>query len=87
MDDIIEILLDLIGEVSNSLINNKNIPKWIRYTLMFIISLIVISIIVGLLILGIIIIKTSLLGGILILGVDLILSIMVIGSVLKKKKI
>ena len=78
MDNFIEILLDLIVNGSIEMLPNKKVPKWIRT----IISLIIISMIMGLIIVGIVVLKESLLGGILIIIVGVFL---LIGIIIKVK--
>lgn len=79
MDDLIEILLELIIDGSIELLPNKKVPKWIR----IIISLFLISIIIGIIVLGIILFKESILGGSIILLVGIIL---LIGAIIKIRK-
>ena len=73
MDNLIEILLDLIVSGNIEMLPNQKVPKWIR----IIISLILISII-----LGIVLLKESLLGGILIIIVG---AFLLIGIIIKVK--
>ena len=79
MDDLIEILLELVLEGSHELLKSKKVPIWIRY----IIALIFISIIIGVIVLGVILLKESIIGGIIIIGVGLFL---LIGIIIKIRK-
>lgn len=59
MEDIIEFILELILEGSIELSSNKKLTKWIRYPLIFIISIFFLAIILLIFILGIYIYKDS----------------------------
>ena len=52
MDLLIEIILELILEGSIEISSNKKVPKWIRYPLIFIITALFLTIIIGILFLG-----------------------------------
>lgn len=82
MDDLIEILIELVLEGSHELLKSKKVPKWIRY----IIALIFISIIIGLIVLGIILLKESIIGGIIIIGAGLFLLVGIIIKIIKYLK-
>lgn len=69
MDDLIEIVLELILDGSIELLPNKKVPKWIR----IIISLVLISIIIGIIVFGVLLLKESILGGIILLVVGIFL--------------
>lgn len=79
MDDLIEFLIELVLEGSHELLKSKKVPKWIRY----LIALIFIGITIGLIILGIILLKETLAGGIIIIGAGLFL---LVGITIKIKK-
>lgn len=79
MDDIIEILIELVLEGSHELLKSKKVPKWIRY----IIGLIFISIPIGAIVFGVMLLKKSVLGGIIIIGVGVFL---LIGIIIKIRK-
>ena len=53
MDLIIEIILELIFEGTVEISSNKKVPKWIRYPLIAILTLLISTIIIGIFILGI----------------------------------
>ena len=75
MDDLIELLLELFGViVDDELLNNKKIPKWIRYIIM----LVLIIIVIGVIVLGVVILKTTIIGGIIIISISIFLSICMI---------
>ena len=76
LDILIEILIELIFEGSSELLKNNKVPKWIR----IIIASIFISIIFALIVLGILILRKSIIGGIIIIGFGLFL---LIGSIIK----
>lgn len=87
MDDLIELLLELLEVlgivVDDELLNNKKIPKWIRYIIM----LVLISIVIGVIVFGIVILKTSIIGGIIIISISIFLlvcTIIKIKNYLKK---
>ena len=79
MEELIEILIELVLEGSLELLKSKKVPKWIRV----IIGLIFISIIIGLIALGLTLLKETIIGGIIIMSVGLF---MLIGITLKIKK-
>lgn len=84
MDDIIEILLELILEGGFELSNNKKTPKWIRYPLILIISLLYLGVVILIFYLGIWIQKESIALSI----AFIILSIaMLIGGINKFKQV
>ena len=86
MDFIIELLLDLIFEGSIEISKNKKVPKWIRYPLIFIISLFMIVVLVGIEVLGFLIIEDNSLFGIIIIILGLILLVLAIIKFIKTKK-
>ena len=71
MDDLIEFLIELILDGSHELLKSKKVPKWIRT----LIAIIFISIPIGLIIVGILLLKESTISGIIIIGVSLFLLI------------
>lgn len=79
MDDLIEIILELIFEGSIGVLQNKKVPKWIRS----IIALFFVSILIGIIVLGVMILKKSVFGGIIIIGVGVFL---LIGIIIKIRK-
>lgn len=48
MDDVIEIALDILGEVAEALISSNKTPAWLRNTLIIIIGILALAVIVGL---------------------------------------
>ena len=79
MDDLIEIILELIFEGSIGGLQNKKVSKWIRS----IIALFFVSILIGIIVLGVMILKKSVFGGIIIIGVGVFL---LIGIIIKIRK-
>lgn len=67
MDDLVELLIELVLDGSHELLKSKKVPKWIRY----LIGLIFISIPFGAIVLGIMLLKESIIGGIIIISVGL----------------
>ena len=82
MDFLIEILLELVLEGSFELLKYKKVPKWIRY----IIALFFTSLLLGLIVLGIIIFKESIIGGIIVIGIGLFLLIGITIKIIKYLK-
>lgn len=76
MEFLIEAVLDLIFEGSIEISSNKKVPKWIRYPLIVLIILFCMIVILGLLIIGIVMLKESILAGIITISVSLILFIL-----------
>lgn len=84
MDDLLEFVLELILEGSIELSSNNKITKWIRYPLIFIISILFLAIIILIFYLGILIYPNSIALSI----AFIILSIaLFIGGINKFKKI
>ena len=79
MDDLIEILIEVIFEGCSELLQSKKVPKWIR----FIIALLFASISIGIIVLGIILLEKSILGGSIIIGIGVFL---LIGIIIKIRK-
>ena len=75
MEFLIELLLDLIIEGSIEISSNKKVSKFIRYPLIVLIILFFTLFILGLMLLGIIILKENIYFGILLLIIVLILLI------------
>lgn len=75
MEYIIEFILELILEGSMELSQNKKIPKIIRYPLIAIIILFFLTVTLGLIIVGILILKQSILMGLFIILIGLIILI------------
>ena len=84
MEFIIELILTLALEGSIEASKNKKLPKWIRYSLIAILSLFFISIIAIVFIAAILVYKFSLIGSIIIFIIGLI---MLVSSIMKFKKI
>lgn len=84
MDDIIEFILELILEVSIEISSNKKISKWIRYPLIFLISIFFFAVIFLIFWLGISLYEESIAISIatIILGIALL-----IGCIKKFKKL
>lgn len=75
MEFLIELLLDLIIEGSVEISSNKKVSKFIRYPLIVLIILFFTLFILGLMLLGIIILKENIYFGIFLLIIVLILLI------------
>lgn len=84
MDFIIEILLELIFEGGMELSTSKKVPKWLRIILSSIIILFMLTITIGLVLIGILLIKTDLLPSIFFIVIGFVL---LIGTILKIKKL
>ena len=83
MEYIIEFFLDLILEGSFEISNNKKVSKWIRYPAIILITLFFSIVVIGLFILGLLLLKNSIIGYIFIF-----LSIfMALGCFIKFKKV
>ena len=83
MEEIIEIVLDLILEGSMELSQNKKLPKWIRYSLIGFLILFFSIVIISLFIIGLVILKESILGYLIII----ISLLLLIGGIIKVKKV
>ena len=83
MEEIIEIVLDLILEGSMQLSQNKKLPKWIRYSLIGFLILFFSIVIISLFIIGLVILKESILGYLIII----ISLLLLIGGIIKVKKV
>jgi len=83
MDDLLEFILELILEGTIELSSNKKVPKWLRYILIFIVSILFLAVISLIFYLGIWIYKESIVLSI----AFIILSIaMLIGGINKFKQ-
>ena len=78
MDDFIELILELIIDGSIEALSNKKIPKILR----IIIALIPISFLIGLIILGILLLRDSVLFGSLIIGIAALLLLALIFKII-----
>lgn len=83
MEYIIEFILELIFELGVETSKSSKVPKPIRYLLITIISLIFIGVIGLIIFIGIVILKTNIIGGIIIILLGLV---MLISSIIKFKK-
>lgn len=79
MDDFVELILDIIIDGSMELLPNKKIPKWIRV----IIAFILISLLIAIVVLGIVLLKETILGGTIIIVMGIVF--LVFGFVKIKK--
>ncbi|MBQ8192587.1 MAG: hypothetical protein IJZ46_00725 [Bacilli bacterium] len=84
MDFIIELLLELIFEGGMELSTSKKVPKWLRIIIASIIILFMLTITIGLVLIGILLIKTDLLPSIFFIVIGFVL---LIGTILKIKKL
>lgn len=84
MEIIFELILDLLIEGSIEITSNKKINKIIRYPLLIFLILLFITVIGGILLLGIVILKQN-----IIIGIILILSsiLLLVGSIIKFKSL
>ena len=76
MDLLFEVILDLILEGSIEASKSNKIPKFIRYLLIFFISLFFITVIGLILFIGISILKNNVIGGVVIIVFSLFMLIM-----------
>ena len=76
MDDIIEFILELVFEVGVEASKSKKVPKFIRYILITIISLIYIAVIGLIIFIGIAALKNNILGGTIVILLGVFLFIM-----------
>ena len=83
MDFIIELVFDLLLEGSMEISSNKKISKWIRYPILALLILFFATVIFGVIVVGILIIPKSILGGIFMIVIGLIMLVM---SILKFRK-
>ena len=73
MDFLIEVVLDLVFEGGIELSKNRKVPKIIRYPLIVIILLFFAVIIIGLFIIGVVILKQSVILGIIMIASSIVL--------------
>ena len=86
MEFLIELLLDLFVEGSIEALSNKKLPKWIKYILAFIIILLFLTLTIGLIVLGIILLNDSILGGMFLIIIGIVLLMFSISKFAKVKK-
>lgn len=84
MEFLIELLVELILEGSIEISENKRITKWIRYPVIFLIVSIFAIVILGLIILGIYVLKDALYIGLFFIIIGLILLILAIRKFTQK---
>lgn len=84
MDELIEFILELLLEGSIELSSNRKVPKYIRYPLIFLITLFLLVVIIGIFIIGILLIDENVLVGLLFIVLSIIFEI---GSIKKFKKL
>ncbi len=86
MEFVVELILDILSEGIDAIVKNKNISKWIRYPLMFIVVLFYAVITIGFIVLGASVAKDRLLGGIIIMLIGLIILLLGIFAIIKAHK-
>lgn len=86
MDIIIEFLFELIFDGTISLSQNRKVPRIIRYILIFIISTFILAVLLGILVVGILIIKDSFELGLFIILFDFILWVSFIRKIIRAYK-
>ena len=84
MDELIEFILELLLEGTVELSSNRKVPKYIRYPLIFLITLFFLVLIIGIFIIGILLIDENILVGLLFIVLSIIFGI---GSIKKFKKL
>ena len=84
MDDLIEFALELLLEGSMELSKNKKVPKWIRYPLIVLLTLFFGTVTVGLVVIGILLIPDSPIGGGLIAIVGAVLLVLGLRKAVKQ---
>lgn len=84
MDIIFEMILEIFLEGSLEICSNKKLSKWIRYPLLMILTLIFIAIVLGLLMLGIYLFKTSIIISLIFIVCSFLLCI---GTIIKLKNL
>lgn len=84
MDFIFEFIVELLFEGSMEISTNKKIRKWIRYPILAIIILFFVSVIFGILIVGISLFKENVLAALFMIFIGLA---MLIGSIVKFREI
>lgn len=84
MEFIFELLVELLLEGSIEISSNRKLSKWIRYPLIILLILFFSTVIFGLLILGVLILKKNIAAGLFVIIVSLIL---LIGCIIKFKNI
>lgn len=84
MEFIFELILELLFEGSMELSTNKKTPKWLRIILAIFIILFMLTITIGLIVIGLLFIKSEPLVSVFIIIVG---SILLIGAIIKLKKI
>ena len=89
MELLFEFLIELIFEGSIEVAKNKKISKWIRYPLILIILLFIISVISLILFLGILLMikEKTFIAGILLILIDVILIILGIKNTIREIKL
>lgn len=84
MDDLIEFLLEIVLEGSIELSSNKKVPNWIRYPLIFIISLLFLAVLGVIFFGGFTALEDNVLFGIIMFALGIFI---LIGGVIKVRRI
>lgn len=84
MEFLAELLFELIFEGCFELSSNKKLPRYVRYPFIILIVLFFLTVILGLIFLGFMILDKTVLGGVFIILVGIMLGI---GSVIKFKQV
>lgn len=84
MDELIEFILELLLEGTIELSSSRKVPKYIRYPLIFLITLFFLAVIIGIFVIGVLLIDESILAGLLFIILSIIFGI---GSIIKFKNL
>lgn len=87
MELFIELLLELLFEGASELSNNKKVPKWLRYTILSVLLLILSAIVMGLIVISVmLILNGELWAGLIIIAVGILLFGLLIYKVMQVHK-
>lgn len=82
---VVELFFELLTEGGMEIIPNKRVPKWLRYLIAVVLTLFFAVIIFGCIILGVLILKETLLGGMTIIALGVIMLVLGIRKFIKVK--
>lgn len=86
LEFVVEFFLEIVIDGGMELQHNEKIPKWIRVTLAVFSIMFFAAIIIGCIVLGILLLKDTLLGGSLLIVLGVVLLLGAIWKLLKMKK-
>lgn len=86
MKILLEVLGELFLEIFEYINENKRINNWIRYPILILFMLFMVSVLVGLLLLGILLLKKDIIVGIFLIGFDCLILFLLLYRIYQDKR-